>query len=205
MKEDKAGAAVAWEIIKTIVGVALFVVFFRFFIIQPFYIVGSSMLPDFHDGQYLFIDEASYYLRAPERGEVIVFRHPTDTCSSFVENNKILKTIVQGPCQSYIKRIIGLPGETVDIENGNVEIINSQNPKGFILSEKYIEPGVPTLGTLKVKLGGDEYFVLGDNREPEASSDSREWGPLKREFIIGKAWLGLLPLNDIGFIPTAKY
>ena len=76
-KNSTSSTQVAWEILKTIVGVALFVIFFRFFIVQPFYIVGSSMLPDFHDGQYLFIDEASYYLRAPERGEVIVFRHPT--------------------------------------------------------------------------------------------------------------------------------
>ena len=86
-----------------------------------------------------------------------------------------------------------------------MKIINSKNPKGLLLNEKYIEQGVSTLGTLDVKLASNEYFVLGDNREPDASSDSREWGPLKREFIIGKAWVSLLPINDIGFIPTAKY
>lgn len=196
---------VAWEILKTIIGVALFVVFFRFFVIQPFYIIGNSMLPDFHEGEYLFIDEASYHLRAPIRGEVVVFRHPTNTCSAFVESNKVLKTIVQGPCQSYIKRIIGLPGETVEIKAGSVTIKNSQNKNGFKLPEDYIEQGIATLGTSTTTLDSDEYFVLGDNREPNASSDSREWGPLKKEYIIGKAWLRLLPVTDIGLIKRADY
>jgi len=196
---------VAWEILKTIIGVALFVVFFRFFIIQPFYIIGSSMLPDFHEGEYLFIDEASYHLRAPERGEVVVFRHPTEECSAFVKSNEILKTVVQGPCLSYIKRVIGLPGETVEIKAGSVTIKNDKNLNGFVLKESYIESNVETLGTLTTTLGNDEYFVLGDNREPNASSDSREWGPLGKDFIIGKAWLRLLPVNEISVIKRADY
>lgn len=196
---------VAWEIFKTIVGVAIFVVFFRFFIIQPFYIIGSSMLPGFHEGEYLFIDEASYHLRAPIRGEVVVFRHPDENCSAFVNSNKVIKTVVQGPCTSYIKRIIGLPGETVLVRDGHVTIINSDNPSGFTLDEDYIETGVKTLGNLTVKVDSDEYFVLGDNREPNASSDSREWGPLKKDFIIGRAWLRLLPIPEIGFIRTTDY
>jgi len=204
-EEVAATGAVAWEIVKTIVGVALFVIFFRFFIIQPFYIIGSSMLPDFHEGEYLFIDEASYHLRAPARGEVVVFRHPDVACTAFVESNQVLKTVVQGPCKSYIKRVIGLPGETVMVQNGKVSIINSKNPSGFTLDESYIEPGVQTLGNQKVTLSKDEFFVLGDNREPNASSDSREWGPLSRNYIIGKAWLRLLPVPDIGFISKAKY
>jgi signal peptidase I len=198
-------AAIAWEIIKTIVGVALFVVFFRFFIIQPFYIIGSSMLPDFHEGEYLFIDEASYHLKSPGRGEVVVFRHPDQQCTAFVKNNKFLKTVVQGPCKSYIKRVIGLPGETVIIRDGKVTIINDENPNGFVLTEDYIESGVKTLGNQEVKLSDGEFFVLGDNRQPNASSDSREWGPLTKDYIIGKAWLRLLPATDIGFIQTAKY
>jgi signal peptidase I len=197
--------SVAWEIIKTIVGVAIFVVFFRFFVIQPFYIIGSIMLPDFHEGEYLFIDEASYHFRAPSRGEVVVFRHPDEQCNAFVESNKILKTVIQGPCKSYIKRIVGLPGETVIIRDGKVTVVNSQNPSGLVLDEDYIETNIKTLGNLNVKLGNNEYFVLGDNREPNASSDSREWGPLKRDFIIGRAWLRLLPMPDMGFINKAVY
>lgn len=204
-EDSTSNARAAWDIIKTIIGVAIFVIFFRFFIIQPFYIIGSSMLPDFHEGEYLFIDEASYHLRTPARGEVVVFRHPDQVCSTFVQNNKLLKTIIQGPCTSYIKRIIGLPGETVKIADGKVTIINDENPSGFVLDESYIKSGISTLGTMSVKLSSDEYFVLGDNREPNASSDSREWGPLNKEFIIGRAWLRLLPLNDVGFIHKAKY
>jgi len=204
-KENVSNASVAWEIVKTIIGVALFVVFFRFFVIQPFYILGNSMLPDFHEGEYLFIDEASYHFRTPARGEVVVFRHPDEQCNAFVNNNKLIKTVVQGPCKSYIKRIIGLPGETVLIRDGRVTIINDANPSGLVLDEDYIEAGVKTLGNLNVRLDSDEFFVLGDNREPNASSDSREWGPLKKNFIIGKAWLRLLPLPDIGFIHKAEY
>ena len=204
-QEQPLNPQVAWEIIKTIVGVALFVVFFRFFIIQPFYIIGNSMLPGFHEGEYLFIDEASYHIRAPKRGEVVVFRHPDEKCTAFVEDNKILKTIVQGPCKSYIKRVIALPGETVQINDGKVTIINKDNPSGFTLTEDYIEPNIKTFGNLNVNIGTDEFFVLGDNRQPNASSDSREWGPLNKDYIIGKAWLRLLPLDNIGFIRTALY
>jgi signal peptidase I len=163
------------------------------------------MLPDFHEGEYLFIDEASYHFRGPERGEVVVFRHPDELCNAFVNSNKILKTVVQGPCKSYIKRVIGLPGETVMIRDGKVTIINKENPSGFVLDEGYIDAGVKTLGNLNVKLSDNEFFVLDDNREPNASSDSREWGPLKRDFIIGRAWLRLLPLTNMGFIPKANY
>lgn len=203
--EVPSSVGVAWEIVKTILGVAIFVVFFRFFIIQPFYILGSSMLPDFHEGEYLFIDEASYHLRAPVRGEVVVFRHPDEQCKAFVRDNQFIKTVAQGPCKSYIKRIVGLPGETVSVRDGKVTVVNKENPTGFVLKEDYIEAGIVTLGNQSVTLGSDEYFVLGDNREPNASSDSREWGPLKRNFIIGRAWLRLLPFPDIGFIQKAEY
>jgi len=204
--ESLAGAgAVTWEIIKTIAGVAVFVIFFRFFIIQPFYILGSSMLPDFKENEYLFIDEASYHLRSPDRGEVVVFRHPDTACTAFVKSNPITKVIAQGPCKSYIKRIIGLPGETVTIKDGKVSIVNDANPNGLTLNESYIQNGIKTLGNQSVVLGKDEYFVLGDNREPNASSDSREWGPLTKDYIIGRAWLRLLPVENIGFINKAKY
>jgi signal peptidase I len=203
--EDNNVGGVAWEIVKTIVGVALFVIFFRFFIIQPFYIIGSSMLPDFHEGEYLFIDEASYHLRNPVRGEVVVFRHPDVACTAFVKSNQLLKTVVQGPCKSYIKRVVGLPGETVIIKDGSVTIINAEYPTGKVLDERYVASGVKTLGNQTVKLAKGEYFVLGDNREPNASSDSREWGPLTKDYIIGRAWLRLLPMTDAGFIQTAKY
>jgi signal peptidase I len=196
---------VVWEIIKTIFGVALFVVVFRFFVIQPFYILGSSMEPDFHQGQYLFIDEASYLFRGPERGEVIIFKHPESGCTEYVENNKLSSRFFEGPCTDYIKRVIGLPGETVILKNGKFTIKNTANPNGFALNESYISSGVQTLGEQTVTLGSDEYFVVGDNREPNASYDSRAWGPLKKEFITGRAWLRLMPADAVGFIEKAKY
>jgi signal peptidase I len=201
----KQEGSIVWEIIKTIVGVALFVFVFRFFVIQPFYIIGSSMEPDFHQAQYLFIDEFSYLFRGPARGEVIVFKHPEATCTAYVEGNPILQRFNPGPCTDYIKRVIGLPGETVILHNGKFTIKNKEHPDGFTLNETYIAQGVTTLGDQTVTLGNDEYFVVGDNREPNASYDSRAWGPVKREFITGRAWLRLLPPQDFSFIPTAKY
>lgn len=201
----KEGAGFAWEAIKTIGAVALFVIFFRYFIIQPFYIIGNSMNPDFQQGEYLFIDEASYYLRAPARGEVVVFKHPESGCNEFVESNRLWSHIAQGPCTSYIKRVIGLPGETVTLKSGKFTIKNAANPSGLTLNESYIQPGVTTLGDQTVTLAKDEYYVVGDNREPNQSYDSRQWGPLKKEFITGRAWLRLLPIDKLKFIGKAKY
>lgn len=193
------------EIIKTILIVGFFVLFFRLFIIQPYYILGSSMEPDYHNGEYLFIDEISYRFSNPERGDVIVLRHPDDACISYVESSPIKKTFFQGPCKNYIKRIIGLPGETVKIESGKIIISNKDNPNGFTLNEPYIEAGLPTLGDQTVTVGENEFFVLGDNRRPNASSDSRDWGLLNRKYIVGKGWLMVLPIENFGFIKNPTY
>jgi len=136
---------------------------------------------------------------------VIVFKHPDTQCTAYVEGSPFLKNILSGPCNNYIKRIIGLPSETVVIANGKVMIKNTENPDGFILDENYIQPSLPTLGDQTITLGDDEYFVLGDNRLPYASSDSREWGLLKKEYINGKAFVTLFPPSDIGIIHTARY
>jgi len=194
-----------WELTKTVIIVGLLVFFFRFFIVQPYYIIGSSMEPDYHNGEYLFIDEVSYRLSTPHRGDVVVFKHPDETCISFVEKSPILKTFLQGPCKNYIKRVIGLPGETVKIQDGKVIIINNDNPNGFGLNETYVEPGLQTLGNQTVTVGKNEYFVLGDNRKPNASSDSREWGLLNKDYIVGKAWLKVLPISDLGFFKSPNY
>jgi signal peptidase I len=194
-----------WELTKTIVGVVLFVIIFRFFVLQPFYVIGSSMEPSFENGDYLFVDEFTYHFRGPQRGEVVVFRHPEDTCTAYIDRSPVIRNVFEGPCKSYIKRVIGLPGETVKIKDGKVTIINKSNPNGFLLDEKYIQTGVATLGNQSVSLGKNEYFVLGDNRLPNASSDSREWGPLTPKYIVGKVFVRLLPTNEAGFIQTAKY
>jgi signal peptidase I len=195
----------AWEIIKTIIIVGLLVFFFRFFIIQPYYIIGSSMEPKFHNGNYLFIDEVTYRFFEPKRGDIIVFKHPDETCVSYVETSPVLRNFFQGPCQNYIKRIIGLPGETVKIENGKVIVMNTDHPQGITLNEPYIEKSIQTSGKQTFTVGSSEYFVLGDNRHPNASSDSREWGLLNKKYIVGRGWLRLLPPDEAGFIKKPQY
>lgn len=148
----------------------------RYYVIQPFFVIGASMEPNFETGDYLIIDELSYLLREPKRGEIIVFHFPLDTR------------------QYYIKRIVGLPGETLEIENGKINIKNSVEPNSFILNENY-QLGGYTYGMVKITLKDNEYFVLGDNR-PE-SSDSRRFGPVDKKFIVGRALIRAFPFSKI--------
>lgn len=167
------------ELLKFILVAALIVVPLRLFVAQPFIVSGESMVPTFQNGQYLIVDELSYHFGAPERGDVIVFRYPKD------------------PSQFFIKRIIGLPGETVRIQGGAVYIDHPGAP-GAALEEPYIV-NHGNGGDQTVTLGANDYFVMGDNR-PE-SSDSRSWGVLPRSNIIGRAFVRLLPLSSIGILP----
>lgn len=155
----------------------------RYFIVQPFFVRGDSMVPNFHDKDYLVIDEISYRFKEPQRGDVVVFRFPQD------------------PHQYYIKRLIGMPEETVEIKNGQVIVSNQSNPAGFELDEFYLDQSTP--GEINIKLDENEYFVLGDNRG--ASSDSRRWGPLARHLIIGRAWLRAWPVNAAQAIKVPAY
>ncbi len=148
----------------------------RYFLIQPFYVKGASMEPTFDDREYLIIDELSYRMGAPLRGEVIVFRYPFD------------------PRQYFIKRIIGLPGETVKIADDKVTIVNAAHLGGFVLDESgYLVAGVMTYGDRSYTLGPDEYFVMGDNRT--SSLDSRTFGPLPRKDIVGRVWVRGWPID----------
>lgn len=143
------------------------------------------MQPNFIDGEYLVVDELSYRLREPRRGEVIVFQYPGD------------------PSQFFIKRLVGLPGETVEIGQGQVLIKNSVYPEGVLLDEsQYLSGEVRTGGTLSITLGEDEYFVLGDNRP--SSSDSRSWGLLTEKAIVGRAWIRAFPVNRLGPVPLTR-
>ncbi len=143
------------------------------------------MEPGFHDGDYLLIDEISYRFDEPKRGDVIVFRYP--------ENKS----------QFFIKRIIGLPGETVEISKNQVKIYNGEFPQGFALGEEYLSKGQETTGAFLEKLEGGKYYVLGDNRLQ--SSDSRRWGALDKSFITGKAWLRLWPVTKITKMEEVTY
>ncbi len=151
----------------------------RIFIVSPFVVDGDSMHPTFENLDYLIIDEFLYYFKAPARGDVIVFRYPGN------------------PSVFYIKRIIGLPNETVSINHGIVTITTASGEK-FTLAEPYIVNEDATY-TKNMSLNPDEYFVMGDNRPN--SSDSRIWGPLPKRDIIGRVDLRLLPVTQSGFFP----
>jgi len=164
-----------WDIVKVTVVALVLAGLVRYFLVQPFFVEGSSMEPNFESGEYLLIDEISYYFKPIERGEVVVFHYPLDTS------------------KYYIKRIVGLPGETVEVKNNKVIIYNDKNPDGFALVEDYLLENLVTEGGLKQKLGQDEYFVLGDNRA--VSSDSRRWGTLPKNDIVGRVWIRAWPVS----------
>lgn len=174
-----------FDIIETIVlALAIFVVMYLF-LFQPHQVKGASMEPNFHDGEYILTDKISYRLHPPKRGEVIIFKAP------------------KNPELDYIKRIIGLPGEKIKIENGSF-YINGQK-----LDERYIPQNIRISGGLYLPIGKEEkipensYFVSGDNRSH--SSDSREWGSIHENAIIGRAFLRYWPPDRIGVLPKVEY
>lgn len=173
---------ILWENLEMIIIALLIVLPVRHFLIQPFIVHGSSMEPTFFTQDYLIIDEFSYRFRAPERYEVIVLKAPNH------------------PNQYYIKRIIGLPGETVEIKNGKISIIDSSQQK-IDPREDFLPESIITSGNLTITLSPKQYFVLGDNRL--ASYDSRNWGPLDQNLIIGRVWIRLLPFRRLAVFNTA--
>lgn len=168
----------------------------RTFIAQPYIVSGASMDNTFQSGNYLIINEITYRFSEPQRGEVIVFRTPAKGLE--VQRLPTTKKIF------YIKRIIGLPGETVEINGDEVKIYNKEHPDGIVLNEPYafVDKTTPSqFSTMKVKttLGDKEYFVMGDNRHN--SSDSRLWGSVPKENIVGKTYIRLFPFNEISISP----
>ncbi|MFH1402427.1 MAG: signal peptidase I [Patescibacteria group bacterium] len=177
MSENKENFII--ETLKFSLIAILIVLPFRIFIAQPFLVSGASMSPNFETGHYLIVDQLSYNFKKPERGEVIIFRYP------------------KNPKKFFIKRITGLPFETVILEDEKITIKNEAMPDGFELQETYIASFSNNNST--VVLGEGEYFVLGDNRP--ASSDSRIWGVLPEELIIGRAFIRLFPFTKIELFP----
>ena len=161
----KKSLAVIWEFAKIIIIAGIIVLPIRYFLFQPFIVKGDSMVPNFHSGDYLIVDEISYRASGPQRGDVVVLKYPLDTT------------------QRFIKRVIGLPGETVDINNG--KITTALGTQSTELRETYLPGDLVTDGSVHVTLGPDEYFVMGDNRQ--FSYDSRRWGVLPKSDIIGRA------------------
>ncbi len=179
MNEEKQGY---FEILKEagrfILITLAIVIPFRLFIAQPFIVSGDSMVPTFHNGEYLIVDELSFFLRTPARGEVVIFRYPKD------------------PSKYFIKRVIGLPGETVLVEGGVLKITSTRGVTQ-VVSEPYIS--TQKLQDMKVQLADNQYFVMGDNRDE--SSDSRFWGPVPQAQIVGRAFARLLPVAEAGVLP----
>jgi len=172
--KKKENASVIWETLQTLVLAGLLIVFFRAFVFQNFVVEGSSMYPTLMQGDRLIVSRLSYIFGEPDRGDIIVFQYPF------------------GPERDFVKRIIGLPGETIAIQNGQV-FINGKPlpPETYVQNRSHDNYGPVTLAE-------DEYFVMGDNRT--GSSDSRSWGPLQGHFIIGKAWLIYYPFDRFTFI-----
>jgi len=157
----------------------------RFFIIQPFLVRGESMIPTFHNFDYLFVERVSYYFRNPERGDVVVFRFP------------------QNESDFFIKRIIASPGERVAIQNGVITIYEAGKKEPLILDEPLFLKNMQTQGDTDITLGENEYFVLGDNRG--ASFDSRKWGVLPSRDIAGRVLLRVWPFTDAKFFSAKDY
>jgi signal peptidase I len=171
------------EIIQFALIALIIVIPVRMFIAQPFIVSGASMENTFHTGEYLIVDQLSYHLNEPDPGDVVVFRYP------------------RNPSTFFIKRIIGTPGDTINIDGNMITITNEAHPNGYVLDEPYIA-SMSENTFLTEELGDREYFVMGDNRDK--SSDSRTWGILQRENIIGKAFVRLFPFNEVGFMPGAN-
>lgn len=182
--------SVLFEIIKTIVVVGILALLLRVYIIQPFIVEGLSMSPTLANNDYLLIDKLSYRFHKPKRGDIIVFKYPKDERFN------------------YIKRVIGLPGETIRITENAIVVTNSQDPKGLVLHENYIKDiDGPLINNnrkiIAVDIPKDKYFVMGDNRQ--GSSDSREWGLLPNKEIIGRSMVRLFPVGDFKILRDPTY
>jgi len=174
----------SFEIFKIALIALAIVLPIRYFLFQPFIVKGESMSPNFESGDYLIVDEISYRFSEPQRGDIVVFKYPKDTT------------------QRFIKRVIGLPGETVVVQNGEVKV-KTVNGEEIILDENYLPTDLKTYGDTNTTLKTNEYFVLGDNRT--YSYDSRSWGVVPDANIIGKAFLRLYPINELSKFSTPTY
>jgi signal peptidase I len=168
-----------FEVVKVVLISLAIILPVRMFLIQPFYVEGASMEPNFYDKEYLIIDEISYRFNEPQRGDVVVFRNPRDTR------------------QYYIKRMIGLPGESIEIKSGTVFVDGEE-----LAEDAYIED-LSSKSVAPLELSEDEYFVLGDNRL--VSQDSRSFGKLDKKYIIGKVWFRGWPIDRLSTFDRPTY
>ena len=155
----------------------------RMYVARPFIVSGASMEPTFQENEYLVIDELSYRFAKPQRGDIIIMRYPLDDSKFF------------------IKRIVGMPNETLSLHDGKVVLLGKDGDVNSRLDEPYLAPGVKK-EFQAATMAADEYFVLGDNRDE--SSDSRDWGPLRSKYIVGRVIARIYPLPEAAIFP-GKY
>jgi signal peptidase I len=174
-----------WDLVKVVLVSLAIIIPVRYFLIQPFYVKGASMEPSFYDHEYLIINEITYRFNEPERGDIVVFKYPKD------------------PSQYFIKRIIGLPGETVEVRDNHIYVTNSDGRKMILDETTYLEEGERTISKTKWTLGPDELYVMGDNRD--YSLDSRSFGPVSRDLVVGKVWFRGWPVWRLTFFDDVDY
>ena len=168
------------EAIRFTVTVFVLWLIIRLFVVQPFLVDGASMSPNFETNDYLLIDKFSYFIHSPSRGDVIVFKFPGDTKKYF------------------IKRVIGLPGETVTVRDG-ITTVKKLDGSTVTINESFVA-NKSDVEAKELTLTNTEYFVMGDNRGQ--SYDSRAWGPLDKKYISGHALVRLFPFNKIVLNPA---
>ena len=182
---DQTVALKNWfQIAKSVDILLILGLLFRSFILQPFLVEGNSMEPNFHNQEFLMVDRISHKLTPPKRGEVIIFRFPKNTS------------------EDYIKRIIGLPGENIKIENSQVFVNDIPLTENYLPINTQTNTASDVQNTFSLTLNQNEYFVLGDNRNN--SSDSRDWGTVPKTNIIGRAWFAVYPLEYFGKIKNPQ-
>lgn len=179
------------DIIETVVvALSIFLVVYLFFM-QPHQVNGQSMEPTFITGEYVLTDKVSYQTGTPKRGDVVVFHAPEAS------------GCVEGTGCDFIKRVLGVPGDSLQVKDGKFYINGSELPEYYLAETVVTKPGEFTKGEREIYLGENEYFVSGDNRP--FSSDSRVWGPIPKENIVGRAFFRYWPLNKVGIIPRVVY
>ena len=177
------------EFVQSIVLALSVFVLLYLFVAQPNQVKGNSMVPNFTDAEYLLTDKLTYQFSTPQRGDVVVFKAPsTEPCA-------------EDECE-YIKRIIGIPGDSIMVQEGKV-YLNGQLLDQFFLPDDYVtNPGAFCEEGKEVKVPEGQYLVFGDNRGH--SRDGREFGPIKKELILGRAFLKYWPISTFGLIPTIR-
>lgn len=193
-KEEGSGVLSFFvELVKVILLALVIIVPIRTFIFQPFFVQGASMEPNFHNGEYLIINELGYKKTVVAAGEKELFS--VDSFKDLKRGDPVVFRYPGNPKQFFIKRVIGLPEERISLKNGTITIFNKENPKGIVLDESdYLPTFAQTDGNNEYVLKKNEYFVLGDNRSH--SSDSRTWGTLPADMIVGKVLLRAWPFGE---------